>query len=113
MKLPDAIIKFAKIFKKNHFQIYLVGGAVRDCLYKGKITDYDFTTNATPQEVIRIFPHVVPVGIEHGTVIVLFENHDFEVTTFRTEGKYSDSRHPDKVNFVRSIDEDLKRRDLR
>jgi tRNA nucleotidyltransferase (CCA-adding enzyme) len=112
MKLPDSVIKFAKIFKKNNFQIYLVGGAVRDFLYKNRILDYDFTTNALPEQVIRIFPHVIPVGIEHGTVMVLFEKNEFEVTTFRTEGKYSDSRHPDSVNFVKSIDEDLKRRDF-
>ena len=61
---------------------------------------------------MKIFHSVIPVGIEHGTVIVLFENNEFEVTTFRTDGRYSDKRHPDNVCFVKSIEEDLKRRDF-
>ncbi|MCK4798887.1 MAG: HD domain-containing protein [Spirochaetes bacterium] len=112
MKLISTIIRFAKIFHENHFQIFLVGGAVRDYLRGSENFDYDFATNATPQDVMRIFRSVIPVGIDHGTVIVLFEKNQFEVTTFRSEDKYSDNRHPDKVNFVKSIEEDLKRRDF-
>lgn len=112
MKLPGSIIKFANIFHENNFQIFLVGGAVRDYLRGEKHIDYDFATDATPQEVIEIFNNVIPVGIKHGTVIVIFAENEFEVTTFRTEDKYSDNRHPDKVNFVKSIDEDLARRDF-
>ena len=106
------VIKFSKIFKQNNFQLYLVGGAVRDYLLGNKNNDFDFATDATPQEVISMFKSVIPVGIQHGTVIVLFENTQFEVTTFRVEGTYSDNRHPDGVIFVRTIDEDLKRRDF-
>ncbi|OHD40443.1 MAG: hypothetical protein A2355_06100 [Spirochaetes bacterium RIFOXYB1_FULL_32_8] len=112
MKLPDTILKFATIFKNNNFSLFLVGGAVRDALLGEEQFDYDFTTDATPEQVMSIFKKVIPVGIDHGTVLVLFGNSEFEVTTFRTEGKYSDNRRPDSVSFVNTIDEDLKRRDF-
>ncbi len=112
MKLPDTILKFATIFKNNNFSLFLVGGAVRDALLEQEQFDYDFTTDATPEQVMSIFKKVIPVGIEHGTVLVLFGNSEYEVTTFRTEGKYSDNRRPDSVSFVNTIDEDLKRRDF-
>ena len=112
MKIPKLVKKFAKVFKDNNYQIFLVGGALRDQLLSRENNDFDFTTDALPEEVIKIFPSVIPVGIEHGTVLVLFEGEQFEVTTFRVEGGYSDNRRPDFVNFVRNIDEDLKRRDF-
>lgn len=112
MKIDKKIIKFASVFLKNNFQIYLVGGAVRDQLLGFDCQDYDFATNAEPAEVMSIFPHVVPVGIDHGTVMVLFDDDEYEVTTFRTESTYADNRRPDSVKFVKSIEEDLKRRDL-
>ena len=112
MNLPKNILNLSNIFQKNKHEIYLVGGALRDHICGIKQYDYDFTTDATPQEVMQMFKKTIPVGVEHGTVLVLFENAEFEITTFRTEGKYSDNRHPDKVEFVRSIEEDLKRRDF-
>lgn len=113
MKLPKEIIEFAKKFKDNNYKIYLVGGAVRDYLYKKeKAKEYDFATDAKPEEVMKLFKHVIPVGIEHGTVMVLYKGYNFEVTTFRVEGKYSDHRHPDSVKFVSTIEEDLSRRDF-
>ena len=112
MKIPEVVKEFAKIFKKNSYELFLVGGALRDNLLGSQNNDYDFATSATPYEVMNIFQNVIPVGIDHGTVIVLFGDYQFEVTTFRTDGKYSDNRRPDNVNFVRSIDEDLKRRDF-
>ncbi len=112
MKLSKSIVKLGKIFNKNNFQIYLVGGAIRDYLLNGEISDYDFATDASPEQVLKIFPNVIPVGIEHGTVLVLFENNEYEITTFRKDGKYSDKRHPDDVIFIDRIDEDLKRRDF-
>ena len=112
MKIPEVIKDFAKIFKKHNFQLFLVGGAIRDKLLGNENHDYDFATSATPYEVIKIFPSVIPVGIEHGTVMVLYKDCQFEVTTFRTDGKYSDNRRPDSINFVKNIDEDLKRRDF-
>ncbi len=100
------------MFREAGFSLYIVGGAVRDYLLGIKNHDYDFCTDAEPEEVMKIFRHVIPTGIKHGTVTVLFENESYEVTTFRTEGPYSDSRHPDKVSFVKSLEEDLSRRDF-
>lgn len=90
----------------------MVGGAVRSLALGGTPPDYDFATNAHPDQVQRVFRRVIPTGIEHGTVTVLYQNEAFEVTTYRTEGAYSDARHPDEVAFVGSISEDLKRRDF-
>lgn len=98
--------------KAANEQAYFVGGCVRDLLLKRPIKDIDIATSATPEKVMKIFPTVIPVGIEHGTVIVRYKNESYEVTTFRTEGSYSNKRHPDEVQFIRTIDEDLKRRDF-
>ncbi|HNZ26457.1 MAG TPA: CCA tRNA nucleotidyltransferase [Spirochaetota bacterium] len=112
MKIPSVVKRFAKIFHKNGYELYLVGGAVRDYLLGNKNSDYDFASSATPSEIMKIFSTVIPVGIQHGTVIVIYEESQFEVTTFRLDGKYSDNRRPDGVEFIRSIEEDLKRRDF-
>ena len=100
--LPQTVKDFAEIFKKNGFQLYLVGGAVRDCLMGKDVHDYDFATNAKPEDVQKIFRHTIPVGLEHGTVLVLFQNEEFEVTTFRNADN----------TFANSINEDLKCRDF-
>ena len=110
---PDPILKeFAEVFTKNGYTLYLVGGAVRDFLLGKENHDYDFTTDAEPQDVKRMFRRTIDTGIKHGTVTVIFQKRHFEVTTFRTEGDYHDSRHPDSVTFVKSLEEDLKRRDF-
>lgn len=111
-QVPKVIQEFSAHFKAAGFSLYIVGGAVRDYLLGIPNNDYDFCTDALPQEVISLFPKVIPTGIKHGTVTVLYKGNSFEVTTFRTESDYSDSRHPDKVNFVRNLDEDLSRRDF-
>ena len=74
--------------------------------------DWDVATNATPQDVIKLFKFVVPTGIEHGTVTVHYKGNEIEVTTFRTEAGYSDGRHPDSINYAATIEEDLARRDF-
>ena len=102
----------ARIFNKNSQSLYLVGGAVRDYLLKRENSDYDLTTSATPEEVKAMFRRTIDTGIKHGTVTVIYKGEHYEITTFRTEGDYSDSRHPDSVTFVRSLEEDLKRRDF-
>ncbi len=107
------MLALGKKFNEAGFSLYLVGGAVRDFLLKKENDDADFTTDATPDEVIKLFPKAtIPTGIKHGTVTVIFNKQSYEITTFRTEGKYSDSRHPDSVSFVRSLEEDLSRRDF-
>ncbi|MBS4750666.1 CCA tRNA nucleotidyltransferase [Carnobacteriaceae bacterium zg-ZUI78] len=98
--------------EKAGFEAYFVGGCVRDALLGKDISDVDIATSAFPQEVKHIFKKTVDVGIEHGTVMVLFNDNTYEVTTFRTESTYQDFRRPDKVEFVRSLEEDLKRRDF-
>lgn len=98
--------------EQNGHEAYFVGGCVRDHLLDREIRDVDIATSATPQFVQNIFDKVIPVGIEHGTVIVRHLNTSYEVTTFRIDGTYSDSRHPDHVAFINKIDKDLERRDF-
>ena len=112
MKLPDLLKDFGKFFFDAGFKAYLVGGAVRDMIMKVEAHDWDVATNATPQDVIKLFKFVVPTGIEHGTVTVHYKGKEIEVTTFRTEAGYSDGRHPDSVNYAATIEEDLARRDF-
>lgn len=112
IKLDSTLIEFGKIFSKAGYKAYLVGGAVRDMLMKVPAHDWDVATNATPQDVIKLFKFVVPTGIEHGTVTVHYKGNEIEVTTFRTEAGYSDGRHPDSINYAATIEEDLARRDF-
>jgi tRNA nucleotidyltransferase (CCA-adding enzyme) len=107
----EAIYIIDTIERAGH-QAYFVGGCVRDSLLNRTIGDVDITTSAKPNEIQTIFNEVIPVGIEHGTVIVRHNQVSYEVTTFRTEGDYSDHRHPDSVSFIDRIDEDLARRDF-
>lgn len=97
------------------FQAFIVGGCVRDLLLGQEPKDWDITTDATPDQVIGLFPKTIPTGLQHGTVTVVLgegvENH-FEVTTFRVESKYQDGRRPEEVYFVKNIKDDLARRDL-
>ena len=94
------------------FEAYFVGGCVRDFILGKKIADVDIATSATPQEIKKIFQKTIDVGIEHGTVIVLWGKDSYELTTFRSEGEYKDFRRPSEVKFIRSLEEDLKRRDF-
>lgn len=94
------------------FEAYFVGGSVRDQLLDLEVDDVDIATSARPQEIKNIFRRTVDVGIDHGTVMVLVSEDSYEITTFRTESTYKDFRRPDSVTFVRSLTEDLKRRDF-
>src|SRR5699024_8875411 len=98
--------------EENNYKAYFVGGCVRDLLLDRPIKDVDITTSATPAEVQQLFSKVIPVGIEHGTVIVRHRQESYEVTTFRVDGDYSDNRRPDAVEFIRNIEQDLQRRDF-
>ncbi|MEK3934727.1 CCA tRNA nucleotidyltransferase [Sporosarcina sp. FSL W7-1349] len=97
--------------EKEGYEAVFVGGAVRDFLLGKPAKDFDIATSAEPTEVKAVFPNTVDVGIAHGTVLVLLDGEAIEVTTYRTEGTYSDHRRPDEVQFVRSLQEDLARRD--
>ena len=112
MKVPKILSEFNRHFDEAGFECYLVGGAIRNMKAGLDVPDYDFATNARPEEVMKLFKRVIPTGIQHGTVTVLFKGHSYEVTTYRVEGTYSDSRRPDFIHFTPSIEEDLKRRDF-
>ncbi|MEY2192254.1 CCA tRNA nucleotidyltransferase [Neobacillus sp. BF23-41] len=111
----DPFLAASPVLKKLEdagFEAYFVGGSVRDYLLKREINDVDIATSATPEEVKRIFPKTVDIGIEHGTVLVLVNNGGYEITTFRTESDYQDYRRPKEVTFIRNLKEDLQRRDF-
>ena len=113
--IPQEYQKALPILKKIEaagFEAYFVGGSVRDVLLGQPIHDVDIATSAFPAEIKEIFPRTIDVGIEHGTVLVLDGDEQYEITTFRTESAYQDFRRPDQVEFVRSLEEDLKRRDF-
>lgn len=99
-------------FYENNYEAYMVGGCVRDCLLGLSPKDYDITTSAKPNIIENLFTKTIPTGIEHGTITVVIENENFEVTTYRTEGNYIDNRRPESVQFVSNIKEDLSRRDF-
>jgi len=112
-RIPHEILFLIEKIEKSGKKAYIVGGAIRDFLLGRSIAnDFDIATDASPQEIIRLFNRVVPTGIKHGTVTVLIGEHSVEVTTFRVDKGYSDSRRPDAVEFTPNLIEDLSRRDF-
>lgn len=98
--------------KQLGYEAYLVGGCIRDLWLGKEPKDFDITTSATPEQVMASFKHVIPTGLKHGTVTVLINDIPFEITTFRSDGTYTDGRKPDFVTLGVSIKEDISRRDL-
>ncbi len=129
-KVPEDILYIFQKLQKNGFEVYLVGGVVRDIILAGgfkntdlKDSDFDFNTSAKPEDVIRIFKEkgksrvfTVPTGLSHGTVTIIIEKDKsfskYEMTTFRIDGIYKDGRHPENVRFSTTLSEDLSRRDF-
>ncbi len=111
IKLPKEVIVLMDKFKENKFQIYVVGGAVRDALLGKQVDNWDFTTNTTPEQIQKLFPDAFYNNI-YGTVSIPQDKVVFEITPFRTESNYSDSRHPEKIEWAKTIEEDLSRRDF-
>ncbi|MFH2033520.1 MAG: HD domain-containing protein [Candidatus Margulisiibacteriota bacterium] len=109
---PKSALKIIKELNEKGFAGYFVGGCVRDLLLGAKPHEWDLATDAAPQEVAAIFSKVVPTGVEFGTVTVILGEGKYEVTTFRSDERYKDGRHPTKVNFTRDIHLDLSRRDF-
>ncbi|MBN3490843.1 CCA tRNA nucleotidyltransferase [Acholeplasma equirhinis] len=107
----NAAKKLIKDLKRKGHQAYMVGGVVRDFLMKSKFSDIDITTSAKPYEVMKLFK-TVPTGLKYGTVTVLYDNAQFEVTTFRQDGPTSDFRHPDSVIYSDNVNDDVQRRDF-
>lgn len=111
---PQAVADILTRLNQGGYESYAVGGCVRDALLGRTPYDWDICTSALPEQVIACFPErtVYKTGIQHGTVLLRWEGEGYEITTFRTESGYSDHRHPDQVRFVRSLKEDLARRDF-
>ena len=112
--IPSTAIKILSTLNEAGYESYLVGGAVRDLILDRKPGDYDITTNARPDEIEEVFADyaTLEIGKAHGTIGVVMDHQLYEVTTYRIDGEYSDSRHPDDVRFTTSLMEDLKRRDF-
>lgn len=103
-----------RLLEDAGFECFVVGGYLRDSLLGRPTFDVDLATSATPEDVMRRLSHysVIPTGIQHGTITVLTDDGPVEITTFREDGSYSDYRHPDEVQFAKTIEEDLSRRDF-
>ncbi len=112
INLPVNAAKIIKLLEQAGHEAYIVGGCVRDSLLGRTPNDWDITTSATPMQVKAIFRRTVDTGIQHGTVSVLMGSEQYEVTTYRIDGEYEDSRHPKEVSFTGNLTEDLKRRDF-
>ena len=112
IQLPEKVKYIISQLEQAGFEAYAVGGCVRDCLLGRNPSDWDVTTSAKPLEVKEVFGHTIDTGIQHGTVTVMLEREGFEVTTYRIDGEYEDSRHPREVIFTANLIEDLKRRDF-
>lgn len=111
LKLPTEVQKITNNFIENNYQIYLVGGALRDFLLEKDIKDWDFTTDATPEEILKIIPEGF-YNNKFGTVGISTKHGLVEITTMRKESQYSDSRHPNDVTWTKNIEDDLSRRDF-
>ncbi|MDE6738481.1 MAG: CCA tRNA nucleotidyltransferase [Lachnospiraceae bacterium] len=112
IQMPDKVHKIIEILEAAGYEAYAVGGCVRDSILGREPNDWDITTSAKPKETKSLFARTIDTGIKHGTVTVMLDKDGFEVTTYRIDGIYEDSRHPKEVTFTASLEEDLKRRDF-
>ena len=112
--IPDVVNDIIAKLNNENYEAYICGGAVRDSLMNKTPHDWDICTSATPEEIMEVFKgeEIIPTGLQHGTVTLVIDKTPFEITTFRIEGEYSDSRHPDDVEFTTDIIKDLSRRDF-
>ncbi len=112
IQIPEKAKYIIDTIEAAGFEAYVVGGCVRDSILGRVPGDWDITTSAKPEQVKRLFRRTIDTGIQHGTVTVMMDKEGFEVTTYRIDGKYEDSRHPKEVTFTPNLEEDLKRRDF-
>ncbi|MBR3807833.1 MAG: CCA tRNA nucleotidyltransferase [Lachnospiraceae bacterium] len=110
--LPEKVNMIIHTIQAAGFEAYAVGGCVRDSILGRVPDDWDITTSAKPEDIKKLFKRTIDTGIEHGTVTVMLEAKGFEVTTYRIDGEYEDSRHPKEVTFTSNLREDLRRRDF-
>ncbi len=112
LAIPDSVRLIINILEQNGYEAFAVGGCVRDTILGRSPMDWDITTSALPQQVKELFHKTIDTGIQHGTVTVMMKRVGYEVTTYRIDGEYNDSRHPESVEFTSNLIEDLKRRDF-
>lgn len=112
IQLPQKVRYIIETIQAAGYEAYAVGGCIRDSILGRKPDDWDITTSAKPGDIKKLFHRTIDTGIQHGTVTVMIEKEGFEVTTYRIDGKYEDSRHPKDVTFTASLEEDLRRRDF-
>ncbi|MFR3800455.1 CCA tRNA nucleotidyltransferase, partial [Ruminococcus sp.] len=112
--LPEPVLWLFQRLEQAGYQVYAVGGCVRDALLGKSPQDWDLCTDARPEEMLRLFSdcQTIDAGKKHGTITVILEHQPYEITTFRTEGVYKDGRHPENVQFISDLKEDLRRRDF-
>lgn len=111
-KIPAEVKEVLGKLTEAGAAVYLVGGSIRDLLLKKTVGDFDLATDLLPAQVLEVFPRAIPTGIKFGTVTILGASGKYEVTTFRQDGRYLDSRHPEEVAFAKKLNDDLARRDF-
>lgn len=114
LRLPSNVKYILNKLNVCGYEAYVVGGCVRDSIIGLIPHDWDICTSALPEQIIKVFNDhkIIPTGLKHGTVTVVIDNEQYEITTYRIDGKYKDNRHPSEVTFTSSLKEDLKRRDF-
>lgn len=114
MILSKGALKAIEMLNNAGYEAYAVGGCVRDAIMNIEINDFDITTSATPEEMQQVFKNerTYETGIKHGTITFVYENENVEITTYRLDGEYEDNRRPKSVEFTKSLENDLKRRDF-
>lgn len=114
INLPEEVENVMERFRENGYEVNMVGGALRDFLLSRPLSDYDLNTNARPEDVKKLFydHKLIDIGSKYGTIIVVKNSYNIEVTSYRRDGSYLDARHPGSVDFTYSLEEDMKRRDF-
>lgn len=110
--LPEDVNALLQTLNNGGYEAYIVGGCVRDSILGRIPQDWDITTSALPEQTKALFPHTFDTGIQHGTITVVLNKTNYEITTYRIDGDYADGRHPDEVSFTSNLEEDLLRRDF-
>ena len=114
--IPEKVALILETINQDGYESFIVGGCVRDSLLGKTPVDWDITTNAKPERILKIFENrgyrVIPTGLQHGTVTLVLEGEHYEITTYRIDGEYENSRRPSSVEFASNIKEDLSRRDF-
>ena len=110
--LPEDVNALLQTLNNGGYEAYIVGGCVRDSILGRIPQDWDITTSALPEQTKALFSHTFDTGIQHGTITVVLNKTNYEITTYRIDGDYADGRHPDQVSFTSNLEEDLLRRDF-